>query len=268
MEEYIIYIVIGVIVALALLLAFITGAGSFFKDTFDKYDQVKNHMGVTPEQFIVIMKEIENVKKLEIARIEGTLTDCYVPKKKLIALSESTYQNTSVSAVTVVAHEFGHSLQHSKNAALFGLYHTTGVIFNFFARFVLIALIVGFIMIFATSEYIETGWTIIYGAGAVLGCGLLYKIFTIPVEYNASKRALKILEEQRIFNQEELKMAKKVLSTAASTYVADFLATMMGINLIRKLRRRKYWCLLIGNIMLWELSCSQVLSLQYTHNLK
>ena len=240
MEEYIIYIIIGVIVAIALLLAFITGAGSFFKDAFDKYDQVKNHLGVTPEQFLVVMKEIENVKKLEIARIEGKLTDCYIPKKKTIALSESTYQNTSVSAIAVIAHEFGHSLQHSKNSIMFGLYHTIGKIFNFFARFVLIALIVGLIMIFATVEYVETGWIVIYSAAAVLGCGLLYKILTIPVEYNASNRAMKILEEQKVLNQDELKMAKKVLSTAAATYIADFLATMLGINLIRKLRRRKY----------------------------
>ena len=239
MEEYIIYMVIGVIVALALLLAFITGAGSFFKDTFDKYDQVRNHMGVTPEQFIVIMKELENVKKLEIARIDGELTDCYVPKKKMIALSNSTYQNTSVSAIAVVAHEFGHSLQHSRNPLMFGLYHSTGKIFNFFARFVILALIVGFIMIFATEEYIEIGWTVIYSALGVLGCGFLYKILTIPVEYNASNKAMRILEEQRILNQDELKMAKKVLNTAAATYVADFIATMMGINLIRKLRRRK-----------------------------
>lgn len=240
MEDYIIYIIIGVIIALALLLAFVTGAGSFFKDTFDKYNKTTNHLGVTPEQFLVIMKDIEDIKKLEIVRVAGELTDCYVPKKRMIALSESTYQNTSVSALAVVAHEFGHSLQHSRQGFLFGLYHSLGRIFNFFVGFILPALIVGFIMIFATEEYIEIGWNVIYSAGGILGCGLLYKILTIPVEYNASNKAIKILEEQQILNQEELKIARKVLSTAAATYIADFLATMMGINLIKKLKRRKF----------------------------
>ncbi len=246
MEEYILYIGIAVIVGLALLLAFITGAGSFFKETFDKYNQVKNHLSVTAEQFLAVMKDIEQINNLNIARIEGQLTDCYIPKKRTIAISESTYQNTSVSAITVVAHEFGHSLQHARRSVLYNLYHFFGSVFNFFAKLVLPTLIVGFIMAFAIESYMETGWIIMYSALGVLGCGLIYKILTIPVEYNASNKAIKILKEQQVFNDEELKMAKKVLSTAAATYVADFLATILGIKLFRKLRRRRWNVCLLG----------------------
>ena len=238
MEDYILYIIIIAIVMLALLFAFIACAGSWFKSTFDKYNQVKNHLSVTPEQFLTIMKQIEKLDKLQIARIQGELTDCYIPKQRTIALSESTFGNNSVSAIAVVAHEFGHSLQHARKSLMYNLYHFFGRIFNFFAKFVMVSLIVGFIMSFATTTYVDVGWIIIYSALSVLGCGLLYKILTIPVEFNASNRALKILEEQKVLNQDEIKMAKKVLSTAASTYVADFLATIFGIKLFRKLRRR------------------------------
>ena len=239
MEDYILYIGIVAIIMLALLFAFIACAGSWFKSAFDKYNQVKNHLSVTPEQFLTIMKQIEKLDKLQVARIEGELTDCYIPKQKTIALSESTFGNTSVSAIAVVAHEFGHSLQHARSSLLYNLYHFFGRIFNFFARFVVAALIIGLIMILATIDYVDIGWIIIYSALGVLGCGMLYKILTIPVEFNATNRALKILTEQRVLNQNEIKMAKKVLSTAASTYVADFLATMLGIKIFRKLRRRK-----------------------------
>ena len=239
MEDYILYIIIVAIVMLALLLAFITCAGSIFRSTFEKYDQVKNHLSVTPEQFLTIMKKIEKVDKLQIARIEGELTDCYIPKHRTIALSESTFSNNSVAAIAVVAHEFGHSLQHARRSMMYNFYHFFGRVFNFFARFVVAALIIGLIMILATTDYVDIGWIIIYSALGVLGCGILYKILTIPVEYNASNKALKILEEQRVLNQDEIKMARKILSKAAATYVADFLATMLGIKIFRKLRRRK-----------------------------
>ena len=227
-------IIIGFAVALALLLAFINGASARFRSTYNKYDGVRNHLGISAEQFLITMREFANMPKLNFARIKGKLSDCYIPKQRTIALSESTYQNDSVAAVAVVAHEFGHAMQHHKRSFMYTFYHFCGRVFSFFAKLIVPALIVGIILVLFVENYVDTGWIVIYSAIGVLLCGIFYKILTVPVEWDASTRALKILKEHEVLTDKELKMAKKVLSTAAATYVADFLSTMLGISFIKR----------------------------------
>lgn len=192
--------------------------------TFKKYSKVKSKNNISGRELAVDLLDKNGLNNINVEAFPGTLTDHYDPKSKTLRLSEGIYNDSSVAALGVVAHEVGHAIQDSKNYAPLAIRSNlvpaanigTGLAFPMF----FIGLIVGFPIL------MDLG--IIFFSLAVL-----FSVITLPVEFNASKRAIKILSDGRYLTQEEIPMAKRVLSAAALTYLA---ATAMAVlNLIRLL---------------------------------
>lgn len=232
------YIAIGVFFVIAIFLAIVTTASQRVINVFKQYNTLQSFSGIKTEDFIATLKHHQKLTRLKIARISGSLTDCYVPSKRTIALSDSTIGNSSVAAIAVASHEYGHALQHEQKSFMYYLSRTVGWFCRLLGPLALPAIVVGLIfLIFASLAYI--GQIILICAGSVIAAGLLFKILTISVELNASSRAVKVLREYNILNEQEIKCAKKIMNVAAFTYIADFLNTILGINFIKGKTRRK-----------------------------
>ncbi len=231
------YIIIISIAAVVLLLISLLTAHSKLMRLFKKYDQVIAKSGFSTQQFLIAARDTLGVDKLTFARIKGHLTDCYIPSKRVIALSDSTYDKRSVAAIAVAAHEFGHALQHSKSPFSFNLVRSLGFISRVFNKFVLPAVVAAVIMLLFENTR-DTSIIILWSCLGVVVAGFLFRIFTIPVEYDASRRAKELLNQYHVFDHEEQRKAKKIFAAAAYTYVAEFISSMIGLNFIRRRLRR------------------------------
>jgi Zn-dependent membrane protease YugP len=195
--------------------------------------------GITAQQLLWFYKQKYNMTKLKFSLTLGELSDYYSPRKRLIALSKSTYNNTSVAALAVVSHEFGHAMQHKNHSFLYLMHRFVGFWSKVFGVLVIPATIAGLIMLlpFLYIEYI--GVWVLVGAGSAVLLGLLGRLLTISIEYDASNRAKKILSENKILTDYELKYVDKVLGAAGFTYVASFISTILGITFIKRLVIRR-----------------------------
>ena len=150
---------------------------------------------------------------VRIEHVSGNLTDHYDPSKKVLRLSDSVYGNSSVAAVSVAAHEVGHCIQHSKNYAPLTIRSKLVPIANFGSQASWLFIIAG--LIFGSAS-----WLIDFGI-ILFSLAVLFQIVTLPVEFNASRRALETLSDNGILYTEEVGMGRKVLRAAALTYVAS-----------------------------------------------
>lgn len=190
------------------------------KSTFNKYLDVHSRSGYTGYQIARMILDRNGLHDVKIQHINGSLTDHYDPRKKILRLSTPVYNGTSVASAGVAAHEVGHAMQHAKGYFPLILRNNIAPIASFGARFVWVLVFAGF---FFNNVLIEIGILLYLAVVA-------FQIVTLPVEFNASSRALAQLEGG-IITREEIKPAKKVLNAAALTYVA---ATLVGIaQLIR-----------------------------------
>ena len=158
---------------------------------------------------------------VSIQRISGNLTDHYDPRSKVLRLSDSVYGNTSVAAIGAAAHECGHAIQHSKNYAPLQIRSALVPIANFGATLSWPLIIIGVFL--SWSQTLIT-------LGIILFCGaVLFQLVTLPVEFNASSRAIKILGNTGILGANEVNQTKKVLGAAALTYVAAAAASILQL---------------------------------------
>lgn len=227
-----IYIVLIVIVCLAVLLGIIYSAGSRLMDMFQKYDKVPTRQGINTVALLYFLRDTFELD-FDIRRIHGKLTDCYIPSKKIIAVSDATFNNSSVAAVAIVSHEVGHAIQHKKSTFLFNLHRFVGGVVSIFGRLVVPTAIASLVFILL-GQYTSYALIALYIAAGILVAGILFKLFTIPIEYSASSIALGFLKDYQILNDEELKIAKKFTDAAAFTYVAEFIKDILGLNLFRR----------------------------------
>lgn len=234
-NNYMLYLIIAIVVVLLIVLFVATTAGTLFLDTFNKYDLVKSERGINCQDFLGFLARTEPKlnSKVDICRVSGKLTDCYIPKKRLIALSESTINNDSVAALSVVAHEFGHAMQHSERSPLYMFSRILSFLNRVLGKFIIPLVVIGLVML-PFSSIRAYGYIVLYVGGGILALILLFKLITIPLEYNASRRGMIYLSKYKILNEKELKMARKVLDKAAMTYIADFLSIITGINILRR----------------------------------
>jgi Zn-dependent membrane protease YugP len=190
------------------------------KSTFNKYYKIGNSNGLTGADVARRILENNNIFDVNVERVAGNLTDHYDPKNKVLRLSEKVYGSNSVAAVGVAAHETGHAIQHSSGYAPLGLRSSIVLVANVGSSIGPIMAIVG--MFLRTPFLIQIG-ILLYAAAVV------FTIITLPVEFNASSRAIKTLEGNGILNSEEIRPAKKVLSAAAMTYVASAAVAIMSL---------------------------------------
>ena len=209
------------------------------KTTFAKYDKVyslKGHTGFSAARQILDQNGLSHVR-LEV--ISGHLTDHYDPRANVIRLSESVANSYSVAAIGVAAHECGHAIQYAEEYKPIVFRNAIVKSTNFCSR-ISFLLILGGVLITAMYETMgNLGTALIYSGIIAFAAVAFFQLVTLPVEFNASRRALAIINEQGILKEEERAGARKVLTAAAMTYVAALVVSLLQLlRLIMILGRR------------------------------
>ena len=192
------------------------------KSAFSKYSQVQTIRKISGKEAAALLLRSNSISDVSIQRIGGSLSDHYDPSRKVLRLSEPVYDKTSIAAVGVAAHETGHAIQDKEKYAPLVLRSTLVPVANIGSSAGPYLALAG--IIFRMNLLLNIGIIL-------FACAVLFYLVTLPVEIDASRRALKVLEHNAVLSQEELKGAKKVLSAAALTYVASALTAMA--NLLR-----------------------------------
>ncbi len=180
--------------------------------TFKKYSHVASASGITGAQAADRILKSQGIYDVTIRQVAGNLTDHYDPRNKTLNLSNSVYNVNSVAAVGVAAHECGHAIQHAKGYAPLGLRSALVPVANLGSKLSWLFILAG--MLFSFNH------TLIVTGIIMFSLAVLFQLVTLPVEFNASSRALQLLELNSILYQNEVSMTRKVLSAAALTYVA------------------------------------------------
>lgn len=189
--------------------------------TFNKYQRVRSMTGMTGAEAAQRILHQNGIYDVAVEHISGDLTDHYDPKNKVLRLSDATYSSTSVAAIGVAAHECGHALQHNDEYLPLKLRSAIVPAANFGSRLGIPIILLGVIL---GSNYalIQIGiW--------VFSLAVLFQLVTLPVEFNASSRAVGMVERYGILSGDELRHTKKVLSAAALTYVAAAAASILQL---------------------------------------
>lgn len=189
--------------------------------TFKKYSKVRNLRNITGAEAARRVLFNSGINDVKIERVSGNLTDHFDPRTKVIRLSDSVYNSTSVSAVGVAAHEAGHAVQYEVGYAPIKIRGALIPVTQFGSTVSIPLLIIGLLF----SAY---GWLVT--AGIILfSFSVLFQLVTLPVEFNASRRAIEILDKTGLLYDEELKGARKVLSAAALTYLAAMITAVLTL---------------------------------------
>jgi len=208
-------------------------ASFYLKSTYRKYSQVSNSRGMTGADCAMAILRNAGINDVSVQFIPGSLTDHYSPTEKVLRLSESVYGSTSVAALGVAAHECGHAIQHKEGYAPLKLRSISVPVANIGSMLSWPLILIGLAM----------GYMGLAQIGVILFTFVvLFQLITLPVEFDASRRAMIALEEQNILAGSELSAAGKVLKAAALTYVAALLSSILQllrlIMLTRGGRRR------------------------------
>ena len=200
--------------------------------TFNKYSRVRNRAGFTGAQVATQMLQNAGIYDVSVQRVAGNLTDHYDPRTKTLRLSQSVYDSTSVAALGVAAHETGHAIQHDVGYAPLALRSMLVPLANFGSRLAMPLILIGFL-------FSGGGGTLVSLGILFFSLSVLFTIITLPVEFNASHRAIDRLVGEGFLASDEIGGAKKVLSAAAMTYVAAaFAAVAQLLRLIAIFGRR------------------------------
>ncbi|MBO5149225.1 zinc metallopeptidase [Anaerotignum sp.] len=200
--------------------------------TFNKYSRVRNRAGFTGAQVATQMLQNAGIYDVSVQRVAGNLTDHYDPRTKTLRLSQGVYDSMSVAALGVAAHETGHAIQHDVGYAPLALRSFFVPLANFGSRLAFPLIVIGFIVAGGGSTLVTLG--ILF-----FSLSVAFTVITLPVEFNASHRAIDLLVADGFLTSDEIGGAKKVLSAAAMTYVAAaFAAVVQLLRLIAIFGRR------------------------------
>lgn len=200
------------------------------KSTFNKYSDLPTEQNITGKQAAEFILQKANISDVTVEPIRGELTDHYDPRGKVLRLSEATYNKTSVSAVAVAAHECGHAIQDAQNYNFMRIRAALVPVVNIGSSIAMPLILMGFILDMAG----------LITAGIIaFSLVLLFQIVTLPVEFDASRRAIAVLDQSHIFAPEEVQPARKVLNAAAFTYVAATLSTTLQLVRFLLLSRQR-----------------------------
>lgn len=196
-------------------------ASMYVQTTYSKYSNVESQKGHTASDVVHTILQSSQMQDVRLEGIRGNLTDHYNAQEKVLRLSDSTRDSRSVAAIGVAAHEAGHALQDRDDYAPLRLRAALVPVTNFGQTAAFPILLLGMFM---------GGSQTLINIGILLfSLTLLFQLVTLPVEFNASKRAIRVLEEQSILTREELPQARKVLNAAALTYIAAAIASFLSV---------------------------------------
>jgi Zn-dependent membrane protease YugP len=200
------------------------------KSTFSKYSKVLCSRNVTGQNVTDFLLRANRINNVRIEAIRGSLTDHYDPSKKAVCLSEPVYGRNSIAAIGVAAHETGHAIQHAIKWGPLVMRSTLVPVANIGSSLGPWIAIAGLAM----------SYPLLINIGIFLFSGaVLFYVITLPVEFNASNRAISILRKNNVLNEQELKGVKKVLTAAALTYVASALTAIASLFRLILLSRRR-----------------------------
>lgn len=205
-------------------------AQGMVKSAFAKYSRERNGRGLTGADAARAILDSNGLSYIRIERIGGNLTDHYDPKANVIRLSEDVYDKDTIAAVGVAAHEAGHAVQHAVGYFPIRIRSAIIPITQFGSSLSTPLVVLGIVM----------SWDILITIGILLFCAVVFfQAVTLPVEFNASSRALKILREDNFLDQSELSGARKVLTAAAMTYVAAMVSALLSLVRLLLIRDRR-----------------------------
>lgn len=205
-------------------------ASAKVSSNYAKYSRVRSSSGLTGEQAARKILEQNGIYDVDIQPINGHLTDHYDPRDKTIRLSENVYGSDSVSAVSIAAHEVGHAIQDNEDYAFLRFRSALVPVVNFTSRFTFILIMLGLFL--NIVRLVDLG-IILFSAS------VLFHVVTLPVEFDASNRAMKHLENYSIISSEEKTGTKKVLGAAAMTYVASTLVSVIQLLRFMSMRNNR-----------------------------
>ena len=214
-----ILVLIGVVICMA--------ASGRVNSVFTRYSRVRSHSGMTGKEAAERILRRNGIYDVQVIHIPGNLTDHYNPGKKTLGLSDTVYNSSSVAAIGVAAHECGHAVQHAVGYAPLSIRGVLVPVANFGSALSWPLILIGLLMNSQMSGLLINLGILLFSAA------VLFQIVTLPVEFNASNRAVRVLESSGMLYPEEVGDVKKVLRAAALTYVAS--AASMILQLLRLL---------------------------------
>ena len=220
-------VLIGVVICLA--------ASAKMRSTFSRYSRIRNHSGMTGREVAEQVLHRAGIYDVRVEHVSGNLTDHYDPRSKVLRLSDATYGSASVAAVGVAAHECGHAIQHATGYAPLAFRSALVPVANFGSTIAWPLILIG-LLFNSQSSVLFLNLGILAFSLAVL-----FQIVTLPVEFNASSRAIRMLSGNGMLYEDEVQATRKVLTAAALTYVAgaaSAILQLLRIILIANSRRR------------------------------
>ena len=208
-----ILIIIGVIITLA--------ASAKMNSAFTRYSRVRSHSGLTGAQAATKILNYAGIYDVVVERVSGNLTDHYDPRSKVLRLSDATYNATSVAAIGVAAHECGHAMQDKEAYAPLKLRGSLVPVANIGSNLSWVFIILGIVM--------GANQTLLNIGILLFSLAVIFQLVTLPVEFNASSRALRVLKDSAMMYDDEVEDTRKVLSAAALTYVASAAAAILSL---------------------------------------
>ena len=217
-------------IAVALFCAAISGVASAkVHSAYRKYGEMPTRSHMTGYDTARRLLRSNGVTDIDVGRVRGNLSDHFHPKKKIVNLSEVVYGNDSIAACAVAAHEVGHVMQKKKGYFPYyirsGLVLVTNIGSMLAMPLVLVGLLIDFVI--ASTQGSDIGYWFALAGVALYGLSTVFALVTLPVEYNASRRAKKMLIKEGILTEEELPYADKMLSAAAQTYLVSLLTSLL-----------------------------------------
>jgi Zn-dependent membrane protease YugP len=207
------------------------------KSTFAKYSKIPSSRAITGVDAASLLLKSNNIMDVKVERIAGSLTDHYSPMEKVLRLSQPVFGSTSIAAVGVAAHEAGHAIQHAVHWSPLALRSTLVPVANIGSRIGPWLAIIGLGISSQSSSGIAS---LLFNIGILLfGGAVLFYVITLPVEIDASRRAIVVLRANNVLSEKELNGVKKVLTAAALTYIASALTAIASLLRLILLSRRR-----------------------------
>ena len=208
----------GILLVLSLLVTL--AAQIYINSSYNKTKRIKNRAGITGAQTARKILDENGLSNVKVEEVRGVLGDHYDPRTKTVRLSSDIYRNTSIASASVASHECGHAIQDKEGYFFLKLRNSIVPLVNFASYAGYFAILIGII-----ASSLKIIWIGIIAEIVIL----VFQLITLPVEFAASKRALKQLEKQKILEKIEISTSKKMLTAAALTYVASVTATILEI---------------------------------------
>ena len=227
------------IIILIPAMIFAMAAQGMVKSNFSRYGKVRNGRNMTGAEAARRVLDENGLRDVAVRQIRGSLTDNYDPRTKVLSLSEDVYGVNSVSAVSVACHEAGHAIQHARGSIPLKIRNGIVPVVNFASKLTWPLLLIGIVLLAAGSFEMSYWGNMLFNIGVIAFIAIIvFHLITLPVEFNASHRAIVQMEQLALVAPEDIVGSKKVLRAAAMTYIAALAVAVANLLRILAIRGR------------------------------